>query len=291
MDEPDSRVVFPANLPELFYVWSKFPKAKLAAGGTEFLRNQNGRIPVLPEKLISLDRLEELRKIRRTEKYLEIGAMTTLNRIVQLGRIVPEILVQCIECIASPQLRSLATIGGNLCNISQKLDCSAPMIALDAQYELRKEGSARWISAARFSSLPGPPDLARQELMTRIRIPLNVWNFRKYRKLRASGNNEPGGGMLFIMRFEKNILANIRVVYSGQIILRERSGEIMLEGKRLPLNRKDVSAFIDKWKAYLSVYEGNENSIFAGIGVNSHPDLERKQLLNFIENTLHGISE
>ena len=286
-----NQAFIPAGFQELFAMWKRMGNAKLFAGGAEHLRNQSGRIPILPENIISLDKLEELRRISRTERYLEIGAMVNLNQIIRLGRIVPEVLIRCLENIAGPQVRSLATIGGNLCNPSPKLDCSAPMIALDAQFELRTAKSARWISASRFSSLPGPPELARHELMTRIRIPLNPWTFTKYYKFRTAGSNEPGGTILFIMQNQKNVLTNIRVVYSGQIILREKTGETMLEGKHLPLGKKDTAAFVDKWKAYLSVFEGNENSIFAGKDEHSHPELEKAQILNFIENTLMNISE
>ena len=290
MADPFNQTFFPASFQELFGIWNRFPDAKIFAGGIEHLRNQNGRVPVLPEHIISLQRLEEMGRISRTEKYLEIGAMVKLNQILQLGRIVPEVLIKCLESIAGPQVRNMASIGGNLCNFSRKLDCSAPMIALDAQYELRTAKSSRWISASRFSSLPGPPELARNEILARIRIPLNPWTFTRYFKFRNTGNNEPGGNILFIMQNQKNILTHIRVVYCGQMVLRERNSEIMLEGKHLPLDRKNIAAFIDKWKTYLSVFEGNENSIFAGTDENSYPELEKAQILNFIENTLMSVS-
>jgi len=291
MADPLSRIFYPENFQELFSEWSRFPDAKIFAGGTAHLRNQISRIPMLPEQIISLDRMEELHKISRTERYLEIGAMVKMNQIIRLGKVVPEVLIRCLECIAGPQVRNMATIGGNLCNYSRKLDCSAPMIALDAQYELRCAKTSRWISASRFSSLPGPPDLAPFELLARIRIPLEHWNFTRYLKFRNSGNEEPGGNILLIMRNQKNILTNIRVVYCGQIILREKNSEILLEGRHLPLDKKDIAACIDKWNSYLSVFEGNENAIYAGTEESSHPELERVQILNFIENTLKSLSD
>ena len=157
MAAPLSQVFFPAGYQELFSYWNQNPDAVLFAGGTEHIRNQNRRILVLPQKIISLDQIDDLRRIGRTERYLEIGAMVNLDEIINVGKIVPEALSQCLICIAGPQLRNQATIGGNLCNPSRRLDASAPMIALDAHFELRNAQSTRWISASRFFSMPGMP--------------------------------------------------------------------------------------------------------------------------------------
>ena len=291
MTAAPSQVYFPSGFQELFSTWNRLNDAVLCAGGNEQIRYQGRRIPVLPKNIISLDRLTELCKISRTERYLEIGAMVKLNQIVHLGKIVPEALIRCLECIAGPALRNMATIGGNICNPSRRLDCSGPMIALDAQYELRTVQSTRWISASRFSSLPGPPVLGKQELLTRVRVPLEPWTFTRYHKFKTHGGNKPGGGILFILRNQKRTLTDIRVVYSGQIILREKNSETMLAGKHLPLDRKYASAFVDSWRNYLSILSGIENSIFPEEAGNFEPELVKTQILNFIETTIMRISE
>jgi len=305
MAEHFSQVFFPTSFQELFSAWNRFPDAVLFAGGTEHVRNQFHRVLVLPQNIISLDKLQELARVSRTERYLEIGAMVKLNQIIQLGRTVPEVLTRCIECIAGPQLRNQATIGGNICHSLRRLDCTAPMIALDAQYELRTALSSRWITAARFSSMTetnldskvyrkgfsSRPALATQELLTRIRVPLEPWDFTWYRKFRTSGNNEPGGGILFMIRNQKNILTDIRVIYSDQTILREKDSETMLIDKHLPLERKDAVAFVEKWRNYLSLFKGNYEYVLAGESGKTDPELTKVQILNFIETTINHISD
>ena len=291
MAAPLSQVFFPSGFQELFSAWDRFPDAVPYAGGTSFALVQGRRIPVLPRHIISLDKLEELHKISRTERYLEIGAMVKLNQIIQLGKIVPEALTRCLQRIADPQICSIATIGGNVCFPSRRLDSSVPMIALDAQYELRTAQSTRWVPASRFSSLPGPPILDNQELLTRIRVPLEPWTFTWYRKFRTAGSNEAGSGILFTMRNQRNILTTIRVVYSGATILREKNSETMFLGKRLPLDRKDAEAFVDCWKTYLSTPEGAELCQLAEKHGNSHPELIKIQILNFIRTMIQRISD
>lgn len=287
----NSQVFFPASFQDLFAVWNRYPDAVIYSGGSEFIRKQVMYVPTLPQNIISLEDMEELKKISRTERYLEIGAMVRMNQIIQLGKIVPEPLILCLEGIDGPQLRNLATIGGNLCYPSRRLDASAPMIALDALFELRTALSSRWISASRFSSLPGPPALAHHEILTRIRVPLEPWTFTWYRKFRSYGSDEPGGGMLFMIRNEKDILTRIRAVYSGKTILREKNSETMLEGKHLPLDRSDAVNFVAKWETYLSLFEGNEASLFPGEEKTLSYELMKAQILNFIETTLFHITD
>ena len=286
-----SQVFFPSNFQELFSTWKSFPDAVPYAGGTGFIHEQSRRIPVLPRNILSLNKLEELHKISRTERYLEIGAMVKLNQIVHLGKIVPEALTRCLQCIAGPQIRNMVTIGGNICFPSRRLDVSAPMIALDAQFELRTSQSTRWIAASRFSSLPGPPALESQELLTRVRVPLEHWTSTWYRKFRTAGSNQAGGGILFIMQNQKNILTNIRVIYSGKTILREKNSETMLLGKRLPLDQRDAEAFVESWKNYLSGLENNDFYILSERDGNSHPELMKTQIINFIRAMLTRISD
>ena len=285
------QIYFPMNYQELFSIWNSNPNAILYAGGTGHIRNQNKHILEAPQNIISLDGMEDLHRVSRTERYIELGAMVKLNQIINLGKIVPEPLIQCLGCIAGPQLRNQATIGGNICYPSRRLDACAPMIAMDAHYELKSAQTTRWIPASRFSSLPGPPPLNSQEFLTRIRVPLEPWDFTWYRKFLGRSSNRAGGAILFIMKNQKNILTNIRVVFTGRTILREKNSETMLIGKRLPLTRRDVDAFVDSWKQYLSVYGSVEFYVFSDKEEFSNPELTKSQILNFIKFMLTRISE
>jgi CO/xanthine dehydrogenase FAD-binding subunit len=165
------------------------------------------------------------------------------------------------------------------------------MIALDAQYELRSSQSARWVSASRFSSQPGPLSLGSQEILTRIRVPLEPWTFTWYRKFNFSLASKPGGCILLILRNQKDILTDIRVLYSSHAVFREKNGESMLAGKRLPLDRRDASAFVDTWRSYLTSMQEAENTDFPGEYGNLSPGLIKTQILRFIESTLTHISD
>ncbi|MCL2381432.1 MAG: FAD binding domain-containing protein [Treponema sp.] len=268
-----NQVFFPSGMGELFSVWGHFPDAVPCAGGTGFVHGQGSRLPEFPQSVISLDGIEELKRVSRTERYLEIGAMVKLNQIINLGKIVPEALTRCLLFTADPQVRNQAAIGGAICFPPGNLDIHAPMTALDAQYELRAEHSSRWVSASRFSSP------AEKELLTRVRVPLEPWTFTGYHKIGGKGD----GAVLFIMKNEKNILTGIRVVCAGGTILRSKDSEATLLGKRLPIERKDADAFAESWKGCLSGTLAAEEDPRAG--------LARAQTLNFIRAMLRRISD
>jgi CO/xanthine dehydrogenase FAD-binding subunit len=85
------------------------------AGGTDY-------IPLLkynlkePSFIISLDRIPELKRTINEEKYLYIGAMTTLREVYE-NKLITELfpsLSSAARKVASPQLRNAGTIGGNI---------------------------------------------------------------------------------------------------------------------------------------------------------------------------------
>lgn len=262
MDVPHNQVIFPASLAELFLAWSRFPDAVPFAGGVSLIRAKTASALELPTNILSLERIDELRRITRTERYLELGAMVRLNEIAALGKIVPSALSKTLEGIANPQVRNLATIGGGICGLRKNgggLDTAAPFSALDARYELRTVSQSRWVSAWRFSMLAASPltegdfsPIGPQELLTRIRVPLEQWDWTEYRKLENRAG-EKGGVLICTAKMEKDVLGAIRTVFSGEpaVVLRDRNSETFLEGRKIPLERKDIFHYRELWEEYL----------------------------------------
>jgi CO/xanthine dehydrogenase FAD-binding subunit len=279
MDVPHNQVFAPTGLQELFALWERNPSATLYAGGTELLRSQGGRKLNLPANLVSLGRIEELRRITRTERYLELGAQVTLEEILGLGKIVPECLAKTLKGTASPPVRNLATIGGSLCTIRGRMDCFAAMVALDARFEIRTGSLSRWVAASRFAPDLGPALLEPLELLTRVRIPLELWDYTAHRKFGIPHLPDPEGGTaVFIARTQKNILSEIRLVFSGRQLIRNRDMDTSIAGKTLPLARRDAHVFTDKWRAILG-------------GEACPNNLLRDQLINFIDDAVTKLVE
>jgi 4-hydroxybenzoyl-CoA reductase subunit beta len=89
---------------------------KVLAGGTDLLVNMKHRIE-MPETLVSLKKVADLRGIRLEEDALVIGAATTLKEIrrnAELERKFPA-LVQAAMSVGSYRHQAMGTLGGNLC--------------------------------------------------------------------------------------------------------------------------------------------------------------------------------
>jgi CO/xanthine dehydrogenase FAD-binding subunit len=276
MNTPLNNVFFPANFNDLFAAWARYPEGVLYAGGTDLIGLQNQKNIILPTTVICLDKIEELRRITRTEQYIEIGAMVRLNQFFRLGKIVPGILCRCIENIAGVQIRNIATIGGNICATTHLNDMPAVLSALDAQYELRKGNTSRWVPAARFHA-GDSKILQKHEILTRVRLPLAQWDYSIYKKF-FTEDNYRDEVLVFLARAQKTVLTDIRVVYKSNKILRNRNSEDGLLGKNLPLSRKATVEFVQHWKEFLK--ERPEVSEFS-----------KNALLNNIEENIIILSE
>jgi 4-hydroxybenzoyl-CoA reductase subunit beta len=148
---PRFRFVAPESLAEAVDVLSSASPgdAMILAGGTDLIPNMKRRQQV-PGTLIGLRRIAELRALRNSDGYT-IGAGVTLTRVIQALR--PrspfEGLRQAAVQIATPQLRNMGTIGGNLC-----LDTRCNYY--DQNYEwrkaidfcMKKDGSTCWVATS-----------------------------------------------------------------------------------------------------------------------------------------------
>lgn len=93
-------------------------RARLVAGGTDILGTlKESSHPRYPEVLIDLKPISGFDTIRQTEHGLRIGALTRLSALCE-HPIVKEkykILAEAARSVASPQLRNMGTVGGNIC--------------------------------------------------------------------------------------------------------------------------------------------------------------------------------
>jgi len=93
-------------------------RAKVIAGGTDLLGILKDRIvPDYPEVIINIKTIPGLNYIREDSKGLKIGGLTTLSNIAG-SSVVKEkykALAEAAYAVATPQIRNMATLAGNLC--------------------------------------------------------------------------------------------------------------------------------------------------------------------------------
>jgi xanthine dehydrogenase YagS FAD-binding subunit len=120
---PAFELLQPATVNDTLALLDRYKKtAWVLAGGLDtfdWLKDRNKR----PEVVVDISGVEELRGVKTTpDGGIEIGAATILSDVVRhpLVREKYPILMQAAELVASPQIRSQGTIGGN---VSQDTRC------------------------------------------------------------------------------------------------------------------------------------------------------------------------
>ena len=124
-----------------------------------------------PEGLIDITGIRELYGIRSTGEETIIGACTGINEIAA-NTDIPVCLAAGAASIGSPQIRNMATIGGNICNASPCGDTLTPLIVLDADFIVSGVDGDKLVKAGDFFLGPKKTILKEKELLTEIRIPV-----------------------------------------------------------------------------------------------------------------------
>ena len=90
--------------------------AAVLAGGTDLLSLMKDDI-VHPKRLVNIKEIKELHGVSSGPQGLRIGALTTLGDLADNVNIVKDYpaLADALNEAASPQIRNMATLGGNLC--------------------------------------------------------------------------------------------------------------------------------------------------------------------------------
>jgi len=91
-------------------------QAEILAGGTDLLALMKDDV-IQPKRLVNLKQIKDLEGVAADSQGLRIGALTTLGDLADNVNVVKDYpaLAEAINEAASPQIRNMATIGGNLC--------------------------------------------------------------------------------------------------------------------------------------------------------------------------------
>jgi xanthine dehydrogenase YagS FAD-binding subunit len=95
---------------------TKWGGIEVLAGGTDLLALMKDDV-VVPKRLVNIKQIADLKGVSASDQGLRIGALTTLGELAedaQIGKSYPAFAEALAEA-ASPQIRNMATLGGNLC--------------------------------------------------------------------------------------------------------------------------------------------------------------------------------
>lgn len=147
------------------------PSCQALAGGTDILVKL--RETLQAAHLVDISALPELcGQSLSSSGLIRLGANTTFTDLVRSPLVATHIpvLAEAADQVAGPQIRNVATLGGNLCNGAVSADSAAPLLILNAQLHLQSASGQRRLPLAAWFKGPGKVALLPGELLLAIEI-------------------------------------------------------------------------------------------------------------------------
>ncbi len=127
-----------------------------------------------PKYCIDLTFLDEMRGIEVRSGEIRIGALASLEDLERSAGAhnLLKTLSDITKLMCTPQTRTIATVGGNLCNASPAADLSPALVAMNASAVLVGADALRQVSMIDFFEGVNRTALREAEVLGEIRIPL-----------------------------------------------------------------------------------------------------------------------
>jgi len=144
-------------------------KATVIAAGTDILVEKDPCIEILIDITdLGLD------CIKSNAQGVQIGAATTFAGILASSDLDKEpytVLVEAARQMGTPQLRNMATIGGNICSAVPSADSAPALLVLDATLTITGPNGERQMPISDFFKGARENALGKGEVLTEIRLP------------------------------------------------------------------------------------------------------------------------
>ncbi len=233
----------------------------ILAGGTDVMvrnRNWSGLSPKLDGDVLSIASLDELSYIKEDERGLHIGANTSLETILKSQLVFP-LLRQAVSQMASPAIRHVGTIGGNIGNASPAGDTLPILYIYDTLVVLESVEGSREVSICEFITGPGKHIRKSDELIKEIilkDIPVTDFYYEKVGGRRSDAISKISFGATYT-KDPDGSLRDIRLAFGAvyKTVVRNRNLEKELMealnnrknmGQTLPGKSSVISAIHDK---------------------------------------------
>jgi xanthine dehydrogenase FAD-binding subunit len=243
---------------------SQNPKAIPIAGGTDILVRLHQRNPDY-RHLVDIHDVAELKEIvMNPDGTIDVGSGVTFNSLIE-SRIITEhipVLSEGAASVGGPQVRNMATVGGNICNGVPSADSAAPLLVLNAVVVLQGPQDERQLPLHEFYQGPGRVDRQPAEIMTSLRIApddYRHWSARYFKYAMRDAMDIATIGCAAACTLKGDTIAELRLAFTvaGPTPLRcwkteEKARGAVVDQSLLQLIRESVLDDLrprDSWRA------------------------------------------
>jgi CO/xanthine dehydrogenase FAD-binding subunit len=148
--------------------------ARPVAGGTDLVVGaRQGKAP-LPERIVAIDRVADLRGIEQVDGVLRLGALAT-HEEVAADAVVREKLTALADAsaiVGSHATRAQGTIGGNVMNASPAMESGGPLFCFEATAMFQSPRGSHWVAVGDLFTGPGTTSAQADELLVAVDVPI-----------------------------------------------------------------------------------------------------------------------
>lgn len=214
----------PTTIDDLTALCQRYPEAHLLAGGTDvglWVTKQYQRLDVI----IYLGRVEPLTQLKVTQDAIEVGAAVSLTDVYGTLTQYYPMLDELWRRFASPPIRNVATLGGNIANASPIGDSMPILIALGTRLILRHGAEQRDCLLDDFYLGYRHTALKPGEWIERIRIPRlgSELHVRAYKVAKRYDQDISAVCGAYCLTLEDHIVRDIRICYGGMAATPKRA--------------------------------------------------------------------
>jgi len=207
------------------------------AGGTDILLDlQQGRHPPV-HTIVDLTEISEMKVIETRDDQLFIGAGMPLSRIARNPLVASHAraLVEACDLVGGPQVRNVATLGGNVAHALPAADGTIALMCLDAEAEVTGPQGNRRVPLPDLFLGPGKSALQADEIIVGLYVsqiqPGQASAFKRI--MRPQGVALPIMNNSVWVQRKADVIERIRIAVGpgGAVPFRAKKAEAFLAGK------------------------------------------------------------
>lgn len=250
----NNKLIIPESINELHQTYLKNQDSIFFAGGSFLMKTGDLYPSTSSQKIISLEKIKDLFEVTRNINHVEVGAMVTTNKLLEIGTLAfNDLLLDTLSNTATHIVRNQITIGGALATSKIRFSLPGTLICMGASIELinltKNKISTKIIPIEKLyknETLLLEPGT----LIKKIIIPLDTFDFERFYCI---GNplKESNSSVIFAFRANINqtLMNNIKlsVTFPKAGIFNSTAVPAELDGAQIPIIPKSAITISNKF--------------------------------------------
>lgn len=269
----------PNTLDEAKKILNSEKNIKVLAGGTDLVIDIR-RNKYIADSLLDIGNIEELKNIEEKDDSISIGANVTFSELKESEIIKKRCnsLYECSKTMGSPQIRNVATIGGNVANSASAADSIPCLMSLDSKIILESIDGIREVSLRDYFKNYNIEHLKKKEIITKFIIPKKNSVSGYYKLGKRNSLSIARISVAVRLTLKEDIVKDISVVIGA-------AGKVPFEVtdvKRVIINEKKEALFENEILSIL------ENSVYNSIKGRSTVEFKKEAVKGVYKQALYN---